>query len=154
VNRWILALAMALFAPAASADHWDDDTPAVAYFGDSTCSMGTVDDNPQCAVAYACTGGSPPQVVDTALHCAGRLAAEREDIAASLLYYAWTQADSHTLALHNGHEDRAAMLQPTADEFNTFGCAVVWSFFCANPVIVPADLPANDPVNGYPSALP
>jgi hypothetical protein len=149
----LATLALALLVPAASADHWNDDTPT-SYLGDSTCRISQVTVDPSCAVAYACTGGSPPQIVDTALHCGGRLAEEASPIAASLGFYAWSVADGYTLVVQNNANAAAATVQPTADEFNAVGCSTIWSFFCANPVIVSGHMPVNDPINDYPDQLP
>jgi hypothetical protein len=146
LNRLMLAaLSALLFAPLASADHWDDDngwTPV----GDSLCDP----DEAQCVLGYLCTGGSPPQIVDTALHCGMRAAGEAQPVALWVPEYAWVVFDAQTAQVDERfatvHDSTVA---PVA-EANTVLCGTIWSFFCDNPLVVPDDLPVNDPFGAYP----
>jgi hypothetical protein len=145
-NRLLLALLTALFAaPLASAEHWDDDngwTPV----GDSACNP----DEASCLVVYLCTGSSPPQIVDTALHCSQRAAGEARPVVLWVPEYAWVAVDGQAA----GVDERLAAVQastaaPVA-EANLLLCGTVWSFFCANPLFVPDDMPVDDPFGAYP----
>jgi hypothetical protein len=150
-NRFLLAaLAALVAAPVTSADHWAQDTGG-AKFGDSTCYWATLTSgDPGCHVAYACNGGSPPQIVDTALYCSARLAGEAEAVARSAPFYAWTVADwagqNYEPVLGAPHD----ALQPTLDVANAPLCDVVWSFFCTTPIVLPDDAPVDDPIQQYP----
>jgi hypothetical protein len=148
--RLLLAALCLAAIPAASADHWNFDNPTPPYFGDSACSWTTLPGDASCQVAHACNGGSPPQIVDTALYCAMRASAEAPAIVASVPYYGWVLADYWTgVAEENADVPHDAM-QPTVDTVNDPLCAVVWSLFCTNPLTIPDDSPLADPVNGFP----
>jgi hypothetical protein len=147
----LLAALLCLTAiPAVSADHWNYDNPPTPYFGDSGCSWTTLPGEFSCHVAYACNGGSPPQIVDTALYCAVRAANEAPDVAGSAPYYAWVLADYWSASAENLAVAPHNALQPTVDTVNEPLCAVVWSLFCTNPLTVPDDTPLADPINGFP----
>jgi hypothetical protein len=148
----LAALAALVLTPVASADHWAQDTGG-AKFGDSTCYWATLTaGSPGCHIAYACNGGSPPQVVDTALYCSARASGEAESIVRSSPFYAWTVADwagNNYEPLFGAPHDA---LQPTLDVANAPLCETVWSLFCSTPLVIPDDAPADDPIQEYPFA--
>lgn len=143
MNKTLLAtLALALLAPAASAHHWTDDN-ATPQVGDSDCEFTDTD---TCTVGYLCIAGSPPQVVDTALHCAGRLVSGAEPTSSSAVL--WTYILVEDLA--EVAENQPSLVNAaTAEErgvVNDVLCGTVWSLFCTVPVALPQHVPIDDPL--------
>ena len=149
-----LALAGALLMlPVAAASHWAYDSGSEwAYPGGSTCYTNALAAtvNPDCLVAYLCTGGAPPQAVDRALYCANRASGAADDVVLWVPVFAWAYADSAAALA----EDQPAFLNArTATErgqVNTVLCTQVWSFFCANPIVLPEHVPLADPLGPFP----
>lgn len=145
-----LALAsLALLAPAASADHWNNDWgDEITYIGPCYYT------DTSCIPSHLCTAGWPPQAVDRVLHCAGRAASNADDVTEFAGRYGWAWLDSGASVVGivpGAVHDNA---QPTVDSAISILCARVWSGFCFLGVTLPDDMPVDDPVGPYPFPLP
>jgi hypothetical protein len=159
----LLALAILLASPTVSAHHWEDNHPGDPGVGGSPC---TPRSTMTCQVEHFCTGGSPPQVVDTALHCAQRAPVKVQGTMLWAPYFAWVTADQwSTIA-----EDNLHVANDTVSPGRQFAertlCDQVWSAFCGDPVgtalcedvwsqlcgmdEVPEHAPFGDPFGYYP----
>lgn len=119
----LLAAALLLAVPAASAHHWEIDWDSPDNdLGDSGCDYTNTD----CGLAYLCTGGAPPQVVDLVLYCALRASGEAVDVVLALPRFAYAWADFATFTVE--------------DAVGGILCSQVWSGWCTIP----------DPVDQYP----
>jgi hypothetical protein len=143
MNKTLLTLvALALLTPAASAHHWTDDngTPRI---GDSDC---TFTGGNTCPVAYLCTEGTPPQIVDTVLHCAGRLASEAQPTAVSVVDWTYVYAEDQAEVAENQPSLVNAATAGERGAVNDVLCGTVWSLFCTVPVALPEHVPVDDPL--------
>jgi hypothetical protein len=142
----LTAISALLLLPGVAAHHWGyDQGPEAKELGDSACA----EYDAACYVDYLCIGGTPPQVVDTVLHCASKASGGAPAVAAWAPHYAWAWADA---ASKNVEEQLVAVHdagQPTADRANVVLCGTVWSLFCSIPLSVPEHAPLADPVGPY-----
>jgi hypothetical protein len=159
----LVALAALLAAPTAAAHHWEDDHPGDPGAGGSSC---TPRSPVTCPVEHFCTGGSPPQVVDTTLHCARRAPVQAQGAILWAPYFAWVTADQWSTVA----EDNLHVVGDTVTPGRQFAeqtlCEQVWSALCGDPVLtalcedvwsqlcgvgeVPEHAPSGDPFGYYP----
>jgi hypothetical protein len=155
VLRVALAFAcLSLMVPVASADHWGDQYSgpnASTPIADSTCPVLLVSQaNAECVARYLCLEGSPPQIVDTALHCGSRAASRAVSVAAWAPQYAWWTADERSEIVENVPADLNQTLVAEQTLVNDVLCGTVWSQFCALPVWLPDHVPVSDPIRYFP----